>query len=163
MATGFSPPKIAQIELHCDDLEAAQAFYCGVLGLARVAQIGDSLFVRCGEVNLIIQASRSPKLPGSMIYFSADGCVREATAALQERGVTFKQPPRRIARDHEGCDVWLGFFDDPWGNHVQVVDYRDVQFTKAPDVLRGMGLDDVKKSDRALAELREKGLSGPRG
>ena len=52
---------------------------------------------------------------------------------------------------------------DPWGNHVQVVDYRDVQFTKAPDVLRGMGLDDLDKSDRALAELREKGLSSPGG
>ena len=26
-------------------------------------------------------------------------------------------------------------FRDPWGNHVQVVDYRDIQFTKAPEVL----------------------------
>jgi catechol 2,3-dioxygenase-like lactoylglutathione lyase family enzyme len=33
----FSPPKIAQIELHCDDLAAAEAFYCGVLGLGKVS------------------------------------------------------------------------------------------------------------------------------
>jgi hypothetical protein len=54
-------------------------------------------------------------------------------------------------------------FVDPWGNNIQVVDYRDVQFTKAPEVLRGMGLDDLDKSDQALAELREKGLSGAGG
>ena len=49
-------------------------------------------------------------------------------------------------------------FRDPWGNHVQVVDYRDVQFTKPPRVLRGMGLHDLGKSERALEELRSKGL-----
>src|SRR6185437_9537302 len=81
----FSPPKIAQIELHCADLAAAEAFYCGVLGLAKVGQ-----FVKCSEVNLITQASPNPKVPGSMIYFSADGAVREATAALQAQGVAFR-------------------------------------------------------------------------
>jgi hypothetical protein len=54
-------------------------------------------------------------------------------------------------------------FLDPWGNNIQVVDYREIQFTKAPEVLRGMGLDDLDKSDQALAELREKGLSGSGG
>ncbi len=51
-------------------------------------------------------------------------------------------------------------FHDPWGNAVEIVDYRDVQFTKAPEILRGMGLDGLEKSERALAELREKGLGG---
>jgi catechol 2,3-dioxygenase-like lactoylglutathione lyase family enzyme len=49
-------------------------------------------------------------------------------------------------------------FDDPWGNHVQVVDYRDVQFTKAPAVLRGMGVEGVEKTESARRELRDKGL-----
>lgn len=121
MAGAFSPPRIAQIEVHCTDLEGAEAFYCGVLGLAKVARLGDSLFARCGEVNLIIQASASPKPPGSMIYFSADGCVREATEALAAQGVAFSQTPRRIARNHEGVDVWLGFFADPWGNPLALL------------------------------------------
>jgi catechol 2,3-dioxygenase-like lactoylglutathione lyase family enzyme len=51
-------------------------------------------------------------------------------------------------------------FSDPWGNHVQVVDYRDIQFTKAPAVLRGMDLDGLAKSEAAQRELREKGLGG---
>jgi catechol 2,3-dioxygenase-like lactoylglutathione lyase family enzyme len=48
-------------------------------------------------------------------------------------------------------------FRDPWGNQVEIVDYRDVQFTKAPAVLAGMGLDIDKRED-ALGQLREKGL-----
>ena len=49
-------------------------------------------------------------------------------------------------------------FDDPWGNHIQVVDYREIQFTKAPAVLRAMGLTELRKTDAAERELREKGL-----
>lgn len=50
-------------------------------------------------------------------------------------------------------------FQDPWGNHVQVVDYRDIQFTKTAAVLRAMKLDGLGKSESAQKELREKGLS----
>ena len=50
-------------------------------------------------------------------------------------------------------------FTDPWGNHVQVVDYRDIQFSKAPEILRAMKLDGLSKSERALEELSEKGMA----
>ena len=65
--------------------------------------------------------------------------------ALEEAGVRVTPPP--------GLD-----FRDPWGNHVQVVDYRDIQFTKAPEILRGMGLE-LEKTEQARAELRDKGLA----
>jgi lactoylglutathione lyase len=48
---------------------------------------------------------------------------------------------------------------DPWGNFLQIVDYREIQFTKAPDVLQGMGLDGLEKTESALDELRAKGLA----
>jgi len=48
-------------------------------------------------------------------------------------------------------------FLDPWGNRVEVVEYADIQFTKAPQVLRAMGLD-LRKSKKALKELSEKGV-----
>jgi catechol 2,3-dioxygenase-like lactoylglutathione lyase family enzyme len=54
----------------------------------------------------------------------------------------------------EGHDVV-----DPWGNRLQIVDYRDVQFTKSAEILAGMGVADLEKSERALAELRAKGLT----
>ena len=49
-------------------------------------------------------------------------------------------------------------FRDPWGNQVQVVDYRDVQFTKVPEVLRALVPEGLEKSDTALEELRAKGM-----
>lgn len=48
-------------------------------------------------------------------------------------------------------------FLDPWGNHIQVVEYADIQFTKTPQILQSMKLD-LKKSDKALKELAAKGI-----
>jgi hypothetical protein len=67
--------------------------------------------------------------------------------ALQEAGIEL-EPSRGL------------HFRDPWGNLIEVVQYSEVQFTKAPPVLRGMGLEELGKSEKAQAELREKGLDG---
>jgi catechol 2,3-dioxygenase-like lactoylglutathione lyase family enzyme len=72
--------------------------------------------------------------------------VRAAAAAA---GIPTSSPP--------GLDL-----RDPWGNLLQVVDYRDVQFTKAPEVLAGMGHAQLGKREQALRELRAKGLAGHR-
>ena len=50
-------------------------------------------------------------------------------------------------------------FLDPWGNRIELVDYATIQFTKAPQVLRGMGLTGLDKNEEALAELAAKGMS----
>jgi lactoylglutathione lyase len=50
-------------------------------------------------------------------------------------------------------------FLDPWGNRIEVVDYKDIQFTKAPNVLHGMGLGHLGKSEKARKELADKGFS----
>jgi lactoylglutathione lyase len=47
----------------------------------------------------------------------------------------------------------------PWGNRFEIVGYDNIQFTKAPDVLRGMGLSHLSKNDQALKELSDKGMS----
>jgi hypothetical protein len=49
-------------------------------------------------------------------------------------------------------------FRDPWGNHVQVVDYREIQFLKSPEVLRALDAESLEKTERARAELRAKGI-----
>ena len=49
-------------------------------------------------------------------------------------------------------------FLDPWGNRIEVIEYSNIQFTKAPNVLRGMGLD-LNKNDNARKELAEKGMA----
>ena len=65
----------------------------------------------------------------------------------------------RRAREAGADMIGSHDFRDPWGNHWQVVDYRDIQFTKDRRVLEGMGLESLGKSDRAVAELRAKGLA----
>ena len=68
----------------------------------------------------------------------------------------------RRALEAAGAEILPGRgldFLDPWGNHCQVVQYDEVQFSKAPAVLRGMGLDGLGKTESARAELRAKGLA----
>jgi hypothetical protein len=68
----------------------------------------------------------------------------------------------RRALENVGAEILQGRgldFRDPWGNHVQVVEYADVQFSKTPAVLEGMGLGSLEKSEGALEELRRKGLA----
>jgi catechol 2,3-dioxygenase-like lactoylglutathione lyase family enzyme len=67
----------------------------------------------------------------------------------------------REALEAAGAEIVSGRgldFLDPWGNRVQVVEYGDIQFSKTPEVMRGMKLD-LPKSERALAELRDSGLA----
>jgi catechol 2,3-dioxygenase-like lactoylglutathione lyase family enzyme len=49
-------------------------------------------------------------------------------------------------------------FLDPWGNRLEIIEYSNIQFTKAPHVLRGMGLALVK-NDKAKQELADKGMA----
>jgi catechol 2,3-dioxygenase-like lactoylglutathione lyase family enzyme len=51
-------------------------------------------------------------------------------------------------------------FRDPWGNRIEVVPYRDIQFTKDGHVLKGMGIAPIQKTADALEELKQKGMAG---
>ena len=59
----------------------------------------------------------------------------------------------RRARDAGARMIGGHDFLDPWGNHWQVVDYRDVQFAKTDRVLDGMGLDGLEKSEIGRAHV----------
>ena len=50
-------------------------------------------------------------------------------------------------------------FHDPWGNRIELVDYETIQFSKATNVLRGMGLEGLGKNEEALSELAEKNMA----
>jgi hypothetical protein len=68
---------------------------------------------------------------------------------------------RELARAAGATLVEGDFLDflDPWGNRIEVVEYRDVQFSKAPGVLKGMKLANLDKSDDARTQLANKGMS----
>ena len=61
-------------------------------------------------------------------------------AALQEAGIEPLPGP------------FLDFLD-PWGNRIEIIGYENIQFTKASNVLRGMGLSSLNKTDKAKKEL----------
>jgi hypothetical protein len=103
---------------------------------------GGMAFVDLGDQFIALERAAEPVAAGhyGLVVDDQDEVVRRA----REAGA-------RMIGGHD--------FLDPWGNHWQVVDYRDVQFTKTDRVLGGMGLDALPKSERARAELRAKGLA----
>jgi hypothetical protein len=88
------------------------------------------------------------------------GCTQEPDSHRHIGLVVDDLEAARQSLEEAGARILPGRgldFLDPWGNHFQVVEYRQIQFTKAPEIARGMGLE-LDKSPEALEELREKGL-----
>ena len=138
---------INHIALEVGDLEAALDFYGRVFGLELRGRAPGMAFIDAGDQFIALSEGRS-QAPDDARHF---GLVVDDTEAV------------RAALQQAGAEIIPGRglnFRDPWGNFVQVVEYGDVQFTKAPEVLRGMGLDGLSKTPEALRELREKGLGG---
>ena len=139
---------INHLALEVGDLDEALAFWEAIFGeLELRGRSGRMAFIDMGDQFIALSQGRTQE-PDRARHFGLVVNDKEAVrAGLQELGV-----PVSSGR---GLD-----FHDPWGNQIQVVDYRDIQFTKADEILRGMGLDGLEKSESALAELREKGLVG---
>ncbi|MGH2910099.1 MAG: VOC family protein [Solirubrobacteraceae bacterium] len=139
---------INHVALEVGDLEQALAWYGRFFEFELRGRAGDRMaFVDMGDQFIAIAAGRAQP-PDDARHFGLVVDDREAVrAAMRDAGVDVQ---RSGSVD----------FTDPWGNHVQVVDYRDIQFSKAPPVLRGMGLSDLSKTEAAQRELRDKGLGG---
>ncbi|HEY7633155.1 MAG TPA: VOC family protein [Thermoleophilaceae bacterium] len=140
---------INHVALEVGDIEEAVAFYRSLFEIARVDYEGSSMaFLDMGDQFIALSSGRTAG-PDSARHF---GLV-----------VDDKEAVRSTLAD-AGIETLGGVglnFRDPWGNLLQIVDYRDIQFTKAPQVLAGMGLTGLEKRESALAELREKGLDQP--
>ena len=96
---------------------------------------------------------------GDQFLALAEGRTRGADAQRHFGLVVDDRDTVLAAAREAGVKIFGGnSFLDPWGNHVQVVAYSEIQFTKTPEILRGMGLE-LEKSESALRELRDKGLA----
>ena len=136
---------VNHVALEVGDLDAALEFYGRAFEFELRGRVPGMAFVDMGD-QFVALAERSGAPPDEHRHFGLVVDDKEAArAALRAAGVDVPSG-RRLD------------FRDPWGNHVEVVDYRDIQFTKAPEILRGMGLEGLEKSDDARRELREKGL-----
>jgi len=136
---------INHVALEVGSVDEALEFYGRFFELTLRGRIRGMAFVDMGDQFIALAEGRTQP-PDRHRHFGLVVDDKDTVrAALQDAGVEIT--------GRRGLD-----FRDPWGNQVEVVDYRDVQFTKAPWILEGMGLDDLEKSESALEELRGKGL-----
>jgi lactoylglutathione lyase len=138
---------INHVALAVGDVEEAVAFYGRIFELELRGRVPGMAFLDMGDQFLALAEGDDPA-PDRRRHFGLvvddRGRVRHA---LHEAGVEV-EPGRGL------------HFRDPWGNLVEVVQYSEIQFTKAPAVINGMGLEGLGKSESAQQELRDKGL-GP--
>jgi lactoylglutathione lyase len=136
---------INHVALEVGDIDEALDFYGRLFDFRLRGRSPRMAFLDMGDQFLALSAPRESP-PDSHRHFGLVVDDREAVrSAVEAAGVEIV--PTRGLR-----------FRDPWGNSVEVVEYGDIQFTKADSVMRGMGLEGLEKSESARAELREKGL-----
>ncbi|HEY3947138.1 MAG TPA: VOC family protein [Solirubrobacteraceae bacterium] len=140
------PVGINHVALEVGDLESALAFYGAIFQMRDVEREPGMAFIDMGDQFLALSQGRDQP-PDEARHFGlvVDDKPR-VRGTLEARGVDIHPGPR------------LDFLD-PWGNRIQIVDYRDIQFTKAPPVLRGMGLEHLHKRASPKRQLRTKGLN----
>ena len=137
---------INHVALEVGDLDEALEFYGAIFELRLRGREPGMAFVDMGDQFIALSEGRTAPPDGSRHFGLVVDDKEAVRASLEHAGVRI-EPGRRLD------------FRDPWGNHVQVVDYRDVQFTKAPAVLSGMELEGLDKRPQAVRELRDKGLA----
>jgi lactoylglutathione lyase len=134
------------VALEVGDVDEALEFYGKVFDLTLRGRSPRMAFIDMGDQFVALIGGRKQPRDGRRHVGLVVDDLDATRRALQEAGTQIVPGP--------GLD-----FVDPWGNHVQVVAYEEIQFTKAPEVLQGMGLDGLRKSESALRELRAKGLA----
>jgi lactoylglutathione lyase len=137
---------INHVALEVDDLDEAVTFWQRLFGpLELRGRSAGMAFIDLGDQFIALERGRSQPADAGRHF----GLVVDDKEAVRERvraeGMAAGTAGGRLR------------FQDPWGNNIEVVDYRDVQFTKAPHIAHAMRLD-VAKSERALRELKEKGF-----
>jgi lactoylglutathione lyase len=136
---------INHVALEVGDLERSLAFYGGLFEFGLRSRSAGAAFLDIGDQFLALMQGRSSARDGARhVGLVVDDKERVRRALVENGKEVF--PGRRLD------------FLDPDGNRIEIVQYDQIQFTKSPEVLRGMGLE-LGKTAEAAAELRAKGLS----
>ena len=139
---------INHVALEVGDIEAALAFYARLFEFTLRGRSETMAFIDMGDQFIALSTGRT----------QARDSDRHFGLVVDDRA------PVRQALEAIGAEILPGRgldFIDPWGNRIQVVEYRDIQFTKAPEVLDALQLAHLGKSDAARRELAEKGIRSP--
>jgi lactoylglutathione lyase len=140
-AVGFN-----HIALEVGDIEEALAFYGRLFDFELRSRSDDSAFIDLGDQFLALQKGRTQPADDGRHFGLVVDDKEAVRKALVDAGI---QPLPGPFLD----------FRDPWGNRIEIVGYGNIQFTKAPHVLRGMGLTHLSKTENAIKELTDKGMA----
>jgi lactoylglutathione lyase len=141
-ALGFN-----HVAIEVGDIDAALAFYGRLFEFELRSKSDSMAFIDLGDQFLALQKGRTQPADDGRHFGLVVDNKEAARKALVDAGIATMPGP------------FLDFLD-PWGNRVEIVAYENIQFSKAPNVLRGMGLTHLSKNDTAIKELAEKGM-GP--
>jgi lactoylglutathione lyase len=140
-AVGFN-----HVALEVGDIEEALAFYGRLFDFKLRGKSSSSAFIDLGDQFLALRKGRTQSADEGRHFGHMVDDKDAVRKALADAGIQPLPGP---------------FFDflDPWGNRIEIVGYDNVQFTKAPNVLRGMGLTHLSKNAQAIKELTGKGMA----
>ena len=137
---------INHVALEVDDIDAALEFYGSWLEFELRGRSDTQAFIDLGDQFMNFSLGRSQG-PDDERHFGLVVDNRQLILdKLETLGVELIPGPFKD-------------FHDPWGNRIELIDYETIQFSKTPEVLRGMGLETLEKTDEAIAELADKGMA----
>lgn len=134
------------VALEVGDIDQALAFYGRLFRFELRSRSDAMAFIDLGDQFIALQKGRVQSADDGRHFGLVVDDKEAARRALAAAGVPALPGP------------FLDFLD-PWGNRVEIVGYENIQFTKAPNVLRGMGLAHLSKNATAIRELTDKGMA----
>jgi catechol 2,3-dioxygenase-like lactoylglutathione lyase family enzyme len=139
------PLGINHVVLEVDDLDKALEFYGSLFEFTLRGKSDHNAFIDLGDQFIQLTLGRT-QVADTKRHFGLVVDDREAVKRAMAR--------LGIKSINDRVNIL-----DPWGNRIEIVPYDDCQFTKAPQVLNGMGVAPIEKTQNAIEELRKKGMA----
>ena len=137
---------VNHVALEVGDIDEALEFYGRVFAFELRGRVPGMAFIDLGDQFLALSEPRHGPQDAERHFGLVVDDREAARVAVRAAGLEAGEPGGHLR------------FSDPWGNAVEVVDYREVQFTKTEAALRKLGAPAIEKSRTAIEEIRERGL-----
>jgi len=136
---------VNHVVLEVDDLDQALAFYGALFEFTLRGRSDHNAFIDLGDQFIQLTLGKT-QVPDTKRHFGLVVDDREAVRkAMARHGIKSINDRLNIL--------------DPWGNRIEIVPYDDCQFTKASQILSGMGVAPIAKTSAAMEELKKKGMA----
>jgi catechol 2,3-dioxygenase-like lactoylglutathione lyase family enzyme len=149
MAEGKKPRLVGinHVAIEVSDIDAALEWYARIFDFKLRGKGERNAFIDMGDQFINITRVPNYAVPGEE--------KRHIGFVVDDRSRVIELAKAAGARFIEG--PFLDFLD-PWGNRLEIIEYANIQFSKTPGVMRGMGLD-LDKNEKAKKELADKGMT----